>query len=196
VKWTPPGRIWIVLSPSWRNSERRIQAIQMPPSGTVIARNDVSAVGGQVAAIADDQVVLAISKFLVVWLFDESCAVHLDGIVLGSRQTDLFVFTSIASLDTLEVLPNLERQIESFWVDLVDAADDAAQNSTRLDLSVAPTRNASRTKPLIVWRIVGIHRRFQTCAMESIRAAIAAEELARTATGTAVFIIFLRYVVS
>jgi hypothetical protein len=192
VKRTPPGRVRVVLSPPWRNGKRRIQAIQMPPSGTVIAWNDISTVGSEIAAIADNQVILAISEFLVVWLFDESRTVHLDGIVLCSRQTDLFVFAFIASLDTLKILPNLERQVESFRIDLVDAADNAAQNSTSFDLAVTPTRNTSRTEPLIIWRIIGVHRRFQTGAMESIWAAIAAEELAGAATGTAVFIIFLR----
>lgn len=80
----------------------------MPPSGAVIAWNDVSPVGGQVAAIADNQVVLTVSKFLVVWFFDESCTVHFNRIVLRSRQTDLFVLASVASLYTLEVFPNLK----------------------------------------------------------------------------------------
>lgn len=192
VKRTPPGRVRIVLSPSWRNGKRRIQAIQMPPSRTVITGNDISTVGSEIAAMADNQVVLAVSEFLVIWLFDESRTVHLDGIVLCSRQTDLFIFAFIASLDTLKILPNFKWQVESFRIDLVDAADNAAQNSTSLDLAVTPTRNTSRTEPLIVWRIVGVHRGFQACAMESIRAAIAAEEFAGTATGTAVFIVFLR----
>src|SRR3954452_3327667 len=82
VKWTPPGSIGVVLAPSWRNSERRIQAIQMPSSRTVIARDDVSAIGRQVATITDNQIVLAVSKLLIVGLFNEACAVHLDGMIV------------------------------------------------------------------------------------------------------------------
>jgi hypothetical protein len=81
----------------------------MPPSRAIIAWNDVSTVGGQVAAIADNQVVLTISKLLVVGLFDESCTVHSNRIVLRSWQTDLFVLASVASLNTLEIFPNLKR---------------------------------------------------------------------------------------
>ena len=86
VKWTPPGGIWVVFSPSWRNSERGIQAVQMPSSRTVVARDDVSTIGGLGATITDNQIVLAVSKFLIVGFFNEPRAVHLDGmIVLCSR---------------------------------------------------------------------------------------------------------------
>ena len=49
---------------------------------------------------------------------------------------------------------------------------------------------------MIVRRIIRIYRGFQTIAMECIWTAIAAEELARTATGTAILVIFLRYFVN
>jgi hypothetical protein len=133
VKRTPPCRVWVIFSPSWGNSKRRIQAVQMPPSRTVIAWNDIPPVGYQIAAIADNQIVLAISKLLIVWFFDEACTVHLNLIVLRPRQTDLFVLASLASLDTLEILPNFEWQIEGFWVDLVDAAGYATHNSASLN---------------------------------------------------------------
>lgn len=49
---------------------------------------------------------------------------------------------------------------------------------------------------MIVWWIIGVHRRFKAIPMESIWATVTAEQLAGAAAGTTVFIVFLAQAVS
>ena len=138
----------------------------MPARRTEIAWNDVPPIRSELAEIAEDQIAFRISRVFIVWLFNESCTIHFDGVILRLRKKDILILAILARLDSFEVFANCLRERVGLGIDVINALDETPENSNGLSRTSDATRDASGTIPLAIRRVLRIDGRIQARKVE------------------------------
>jgi hypothetical protein len=157
----------------------------MPACGTIIARNNVTAVTCLATAIAGDDVAFWISGYCVVRWFWSPISVYLwRRVGLCSRKADLLVLTLVTRLDAFEVVSDFVRKRKRFRYDIVDllanATEEAINNFCPLIVFLVAPGHATWTEPFAIDFLVGIQWWLQAGVVERVGTSIAAKELALT----------------